>query len=131
MILPIILCYWGNDYEPSERRKRFIISVLPPKIEKKKYSLTKNRGNFENHVASIFFRFVCQVSSSLLLLCYGPQRNKCWSLNGVWCVPSATHMQRIRQFQSTVVSRELFVIYYLIHFIMFNVCFLSAVQTEE
>jgi len=122
--------YLGIDYEPSERTKRFTIYILSPKIWKK-YSLTKNRGNLEHHMAPIFCHFVYQVSSTLLLLYYSPQWNKCWSLNGFWCVPSATHMQRIHQFQSTVFSRELFVIYYLIRFIMVNVCFLSAVQTEE
>jgi len=74
------------------------------KLEKNTLNKKKS-GDFEHHVASIFCHFVYQVSSTLLLLCYGLQWNKCWSLNGVWCIPSATHMQRIHQFQSTVFSR--------------------------
>jgi len=111
--------------------KRFTISILPHKIRKKKYSYQRT-VEISNTTWPLFFLAVSYIRFCLLfrLPCYGPQWNKCWSLNGFWCVPSATLMQRIHQFQSTVFSRELFVIYYLIHFIMIKVCFLSAVQTE-
>jgi len=130
MKLDIILCHWVIDYETSERTRRLKISILPPKIAKI-FLVTKYHGSFEPHKAYIFCRLVYQVSSTLLLLRYGPQWNNCWSLNDVWCVPSASNEQRLHQYLSTVFSRELFVIYYLILFIMFIVCFLSAVQTEE
>jgi len=121
MKLDITLYNWVIDYEPSEGTKRLRNSILPPIIEKKKH------GNFEPRKTCTISCFICQVSTALLSICYGPRREKFININGAWCLP----VQRIHQFQSTVFSWELFFTLFSHTFIMLIVCFLSAVQNEE
>jgi hypothetical protein len=91
--------------------------------------LKKNFGNLETRKNCIVSRFVLPVSSALTLLWYG---QRCINVNGVWCVPSAAHVQREHQFQSTVFSRKLFVILFFNYFLLYSLfVFMSAVQKEH